>query len=279
MLQPTWKDAPEVVLGLVKGLAASQAPPEVGRPAWEAARAEALAHPLFRLAALRSAFQVQLATARSLWQIREDTHFDATLILPGLRRTLLELGRRLERADVLDAPEDVFHLKLDELALVDSTWPPAADLARELRAVVLRRKERRAALEALPFVDPRLFRQPWSEQDDEGDLLLRGAPGSPGQAEGPVRVIREASEFGLLRSGEVLVAPYTNPAWTPLFQRAAAVVVDGGGAGSHAAIVAREYGVPAVMATVDGTQRLTDGEWVRVDGARGLVFGGRAPGS
>jgi phosphoenolpyruvate synthase/pyruvate phosphate dikinase len=90
-------------------------------------------------------------------------------------------------------------------------------------------------------------------------------------AEGPVRVIRDGSEFGKLQPGDVLVAPYTNPAWTPLFQRAAAVVVDSGGPMSHAAIAAREYGIPAVMATGNGTARLADGDVVRVDGTRGMV--------
>jgi pyruvate,water dikinase len=90
-------------------------------------------------------------------------------------------------------------------------------------------------------------------------------------AKGLVRVIRSSLEFGKLHSGEVLVAPYTNPAWTPLFQRAAAVVVDSGGATSHAAIVAREYGIPAVMGTTEGTQKLTDGQRVMVDGNRGHV--------
>jgi phosphoenolpyruvate synthase/pyruvate phosphate dikinase len=68
-----------------------------------------------------------------------------------------------------------------------------------------------------------------------------------------------------------LVCPYTNPAWTPLFQRAAAVVVDSGGVGSHAAIVAREYGIPAVMGTVTGTTVLADGQRVTVDGNAGCV--------
>ena len=85
----------------------------------------------------------------------------------------------------------------------------------------------------------------------DGDALVTGIPASGGRATGPVRVIREPAEFGALRSGDVLVCPYTNPSWTPLFQRAAAVVVDSGGIGSHAAIVAREYGIPAVMATGD----------------------------
>ena len=88
---------------------------------------------------------------------------------------------------------------------------------------------------------------------------------------GPVRVVRGPEEFGRLRSGDVLVCPYTNPSWTPLFQRAAAVVVDSGGATSHAAIVAREYGIPAVMGTGDGTRVLTDGRLVTVDGTAGRV--------
>ena len=110
------------------------------------------------------------------------------------------------------------------------------------------------------------------------EVLVAGTPGSPGVAEGPVRVVRDPAAFGSLLPGEVLVAPYTNPSWTPLFTRAAAVVVDTGAAMSHAAIVAREYGVPAVMGTGDGTRRLSDGQWVRVDGSRGQVFATSAPG-
>ncbi|HET7090818.1 MAG TPA: PEP/pyruvate-binding domain-containing protein [Anaerolineae bacterium] len=267
VLQPTWKDAPELALGIIKGLALTEPRHETERPAWEVARDNVLAHPVLRFSPLRAAILTLLAAARSLWQIRENTHYDATRILPILRRTLLELGRRLVTVDVIDAPEDVFHLKLDELEGIGGTWPSAPERADELRAILLRRKERRAALEGTPLVDPRLYRQ----REPSSDALLRGTSGSPGVAEGPVRVIRDGSEFGKLRAGEVLVAPYTNPAWTPLFQRAAAVVVDSGGAGSHAAIVAREYGIPAVMGTIDGTQRLADGQHVRVDGDHGRV--------
>jgi rifampicin phosphotransferase len=265
--QSTWKDAPEVVLGILKGLAAAPPRDEVKRPAWEVARDELLAHPLLRIPPLRSAFLRLLAEARWFPQIREDTRFYATLILPALRRTLLEFGRRLADTGVLDLPEDVFHLKLEELERIDGTWPPPPQLASELRALVARRKAKRVELKGTPLVNPRFLRQ----VAVNGDVLLHGIPGSPGVAEGPVRVVQDASEFGKLRPGEVLVAPYTNPAWTPLFQRAAAVVVDSGGAGSHAAIVAREYGIPAVMATIDGTHKLSDGQLVRVDGDRGLV--------
>jgi pyruvate,water dikinase len=121
------------------------------------------------------------------------------------------------------------------------------------------------------MVDPRLLAATSGARAAE-DVLLSGTSGSPGVASGPVKIILDVSEFGKLRVGDVLVAPVTNPAWTPLFQRAAAVVVDAGGAASHAAIVAREYGIPAVMGTIQGTTKLTDGQWVQVDGSRGLVL-------
>ncbi len=262
-----------MVLGILQGLAAAPPRPEAARPAWEAVRDELLTHLPLRIPPLRTRFLRLLTAARWFPRIREDTRFYATLILPGLRRTLLELGRRLAAVGVLDVPRDVLHLKLGELTRMEATWPPAPELVAELRSLVARRKAKRAALEGVPLVDPRLLGQAGAV----GDELLRGTPGSPGLAEGPVRVVRGSSEFAKLRAGEVLVAPYTNPAWTPLFQRAAAVVVDSGGPGSHAAIVAREYGIPAVMATVEGTSRLRDGEWVRVDGGRGLVLrAGRA---
>ena len=117
--------------------------------------------------------------------------------------------------------------------------------------------------------DPRLLAT--TSLAEEG-VLLKGTSGSPGIAKGPARVVHDISEFEKLRAGDVLVAPVTNPAWTPLFQRAVAVVVDTGGLASHAAIVAREYGIPAVMGTMSGTREIVDGQWIEVDGSRGLVL-------
>jgi pyruvate,water dikinase len=267
-LQPTWKDAPEVVLGMIKSFAAHPPQLQTGKPAWQVARDELVQHPLLRVAPLRSAFLQILAEARALLQIREDTHFYATLPLPLFRRTFLEFGRRLVVAGVLDTPEDVFHLKLDELERIKDELPARSDLAAELRASMLRRKKERARLEGTPLVDPRLF----PKSSPKGDELLRGMPGSPGVVEGPACIVRDGFEFDKLVPGDVLVAPYTNPSWTPLFQRAIAVVVDSGSAASHAAIVAREYGIPAVMSTVTGTRTLRDGERIRVDGSQGTVF-------
>jgi phosphohistidine swiveling domain-containing protein len=86
-----------------------------------------------------------------------------------------------------------------------------------------------------------------------------------------VRVIREESELALLRRGDVLICPITSPAWSPLFAQASAVVTDGGGVLAHAAVIAREYAIPAVLATGDATRRLRDGQIVTVDGTSGLV--------
>ncbi len=264
--QPTWRDAPEAVLGLLQGLARAEARPPAAYPAWLAARDEVLARPALRLPPLRAAFGALLTNARLLPQLREDTRFYATMILPVLRRTVLEIAARLVAVGALDIPDDVYFLRLGDLAAIRA-WPPAASQVAALRALVARRQARWAALATTPLVDPRLFRATGAGPD----VLVQGTPGSPGVAAGPVRVIRDSTEFGALQPGDVLVAPYTNPAWTPLFQRAAAVVVDSGGPASHAAIVAREYGIPAVMGTVDGTARLAPGARVRVDGHRGFV--------
>ena len=116
----------------------------------------------------------------------------------------------------------------------------------------------------MPLINPRLVFPPG---DNKGSgALVSGTPASGGTATGAVRVIGEPAQFAKL-------GPYTNPSWTPLFQRAAAVVVDSGAIGSHAAIVAREYAIPAVMGTGVGTTVLKDGQLVSVDGDQGLVSG------
>ena len=98
-----------------------------------------------------------------------------------------------------------------------------------------------------------------------------GQPASAGRASGPVRLITDPDQFDTFRPGEILLARATAPAWTPLFARAAAVVTDGGAITAHASIVAREYGIPAVVGTGDATHRLVTGQWVTVDGSTGIV--------
>jgi rifampicin phosphotransferase len=267
--QPTWADSPGTVFGILAGLARSapRPPSDSNSEQWEEARDEVLAHPLMARPAVQERFLAVLETARWLFRIREDSHFYATLPLPTVRAISLELGRRLTEVGALDSPYDVFHLVRADLDRCGGGWPPPSGLINDLRAAAERRKERRANLEATPFIDLTVL----APRDDETSGDLRGSPGSPGIASGPVRIIRGEAEFSLLQPGEVLVAPFTNPAWTPLFRRAIAVVADVGGPASHAAIVAREYGIPAVMATINGTTVLRDGQRVRVDGFHGTV--------
>ncbi len=120
-LEPTWKDAPEVVLGIVKTFAAHPSPLQSAESAWQVARDALLQHRLLRIAPLRSAFLEILAWACTLLPTRQDTHYNATLALPLFRRTELEMGRRLVNAGVLDAPEDVFQFTLAELERTDGT--------------------------------------------------------------------------------------------------------------------------------------------------------------
>ncbi len=99
---------------------------------------------------------------------------------------------------------------------------------------------------------------------------LTGIPASSGIAEGYVRVVRRL-EDGKLNKGEILVAPYTDPGWTPLFHSAKALVTEVGGMMTHGSVVAREYGIPAVVSVKDATRILKDGQYVRVDGTNGYV--------
>jgi len=107
----------------------------------------------------------------------------------------------------------------------------------------------------------------------EKKVLVKGIRGSPGSARGRVRVLKDVSEAGEFCAGDILVTSATSPIWTPLIHVAAAVVTDVGGALSHAAIVCREYGIPAVVGTGDGTKRLEDVDFVEVDGNEGVVYG------
>lgn len=262
---PPLRETPEVAHGLIKGLA--QGPPADSDGAARLVRGRAELHRARGLRArlltpvIRRIVEVQRRTAG----FREDSHYQLVMTLAVARRVLLELGRRFVERDVLDAAEDIAYLERSELAAPErseaTTLPPAA-----VRDVVATRKAaRRDALPGYTIIPARLQTRP----DDEG--RVRGTPAARGTATGPVRIVRDESEFANLQDGEVLVCPYSNPTWTPLFALAAAVVVDTGGAASHAAIVAREHGIPAVMGTVNATRVLSDGQQVVVDGGAGTV--------
>lgn len=102
--------------------------------------------------------------------------------------------------------------------------------------------------------------------------LIKGVAASPGIVTAPACVLHGPEDFSKMKPGNVLVAPITTPAWTPLFARAAGIVTDIGGPLSHGSIVAREYGIPAVLGTGVATQRISNGQMITVDGVRGTVL-------
>ena len=112
---------------------------------------------------------------------------------------------------------------------------------------------------------------PMRTTTERRDGALEGMPASAGRADGVARVILDLADADRLGDGEILVTSATTPAWTPLFARAAAVVTDGGSLAAHASLVAREYGIPAVVATGVATRRIIDGERITVDGSAGVV--------
>jgi pyruvate,water dikinase len=222
------------------------------------------------------AFRRVLADAQHLVPLREEQVGELTLAWPVMRRAVVRIGEALAARGLIADPDDVFFLTHDEAlaALRGDALPAGVDVAARRRT-----REEQARLVPPPFVGrvhPLLTRL-WggmarafgAQRSDTA--LVSGVPASPGRASGPVRVIRRPEQFDEFQPGEVLVAPITAPAWTPLFTRAVAVVTDVGSAAAHASIIAREYGIPAVVGCGDATARLTDGMWVSVDGASGNV--------
>ena len=266
---PTWSDAPEIVMSLVAVLLDepdAQRPGPAGVPS---ALDRLLAHRVVR--ATRSERRVRRLVTRAAAAVvtREDTHFEFTRTMPPVRAALVEAGRRLAAAGGLDDPEDVWYLTWAELSGLDDPRDSPPDPL--IRPAARRRRAAYAELAAAPLIATTTLYPDRSRAGAE-DALASGVGGGGGRATGPVRIIRGPEEFATLRSGEVLVCVATNPSWTPLFARAAAVVVDNGGLASHAAIVAREYQIPAVMGSGNGTSVLLPGTQVLVDGDRGLVL-------
>jgi rifampicin phosphotransferase len=221
---------------------------------------------------LQARFQALLQVAQRYAVLREQQARQLTLGWPLLRRCVLRLGGLLQAEGVIDQAEDVFFLTRAEL----DTRAPLQELVQQRRGtwerqrrllapLTIGRAPRLIAKELLATVEA--ARTPGAVA--EGAIV--GQPASPGRASGPVRIVHGPGDFDRFQPGQVLVARATAPAWTPLFARAVAVVTDGGTLAAHASLVAREYGIPAVVATGDATARLTDGQVVTVDGGAGTV--------
>lgn len=263
----SWREEPDALLVTLSALVRAG---DVGGAAQRAQAGKARFDALLQDVRQRLPWGLRSWLARSLertvaafredHQGREETLYRIEEAFWLARQAVDEAARRLVQAGVLERPDQVKLLTLPEL----SGALKGEREVTELRRLISRREARRGAAVSA-----------WRAQKEitavsiEGGLA--GVAGAPGVAEGRVRIVMGLEDFGRLERGEVLVCPFTDPTWTPLFSLASAVVADTGGPLSHAAIVAREYGIPAVLGTQTGTTLLREGERVRVHGGQGRV--------
>lgn len=283
ILYPTWGEDPTPVLQFIRGYfdVDEQASPQnqqarLVREREQLAREvdEQVERDLAGRVAVAPLFHWVLKNTQAHTRERDTMHFELTRLFPPFRRALLELGTRWQKRGLIEERDDIFFLTLEEMQSVaesggaEAAAQPLHELVRARRAEFTHN----AAHSAPPILRDGIAVQVTREVGPAVEGQLRGIAGSPGVAQGIVRVVRGPEEFDKLQRGEILVAPLTNPVWTPLFAIAGGIVTQVGGILSHGAIVAREYGIPAVMAVPDATHVLQDGQRVTVDGNRGIVF-------
>ena len=272
---PRWSEDPRHIIGVLANylrLADQRLAPDVqftrGAAAAQAAVAE-LSAQARRRGRLRGALVgLGLRRSRDLIGHRESPKFLLVTALSAAREHIVVVGRALADRGALAAADDVFFLDFAEVE--------AALAGQDLRATVAKRRleyEREVRRRILPRVllsdgtEPDVTRS----ETDVPSGALAGTPASIGTVTAGARVILEPTGAHL-EPGEVLVAPSTDPGWTPLFLTAGGLVMEMGGANSHGAMVAREYGIPAVVGVPDATTKITTGDQITVDGAAGTVL-------
>ncbi|MBM3266274.1 MAG: hypothetical protein FJZ01_01385 [Candidatus Sericytochromatia bacterium] len=272
LLAPRWADEPGAVLELVRARLASPQRQHV-RDRLRALRAERdreVAAALAQAPVWRRPLMRMLAGAVPYFMpLREAPKHHAMRVFHRIRQAAQELGLRLVAAGRLAEPADVFFLEKGEVAILLAGEPLAADPAALVAG-------RRAAYEAYrgrrapSFVRSDGVPVPEDAPPPSVDGVLRGVGIGTGQGAGPVVVLAEPDP-ARFRDGAVLVVEFADPGWTPLFPRAAAIVMEVGGEMCHAAVIARELGIPAVFGVPGATRLLFDGQEVRVDGIAGTV--------
>lgn len=271
---PRWSEKPDHILGMISNYLHVEDPEQA--PDRQFARAEehaeARIRDLVERTGARSRLRARLVEfclrrTRQLSGLRELPKFYIVLALAEMRRQLNAIGIELARSGAIAAADDVYFLEFDEVRV----GLRGADLKgivagrRRIYDVELRRRR-----------IPRLLLSDGTDVEaavmakSPASGALAGTPASAGTATGTVRVILDPVGAHL-EPGEILVAPSTDPGWTPLFMTAGALVMEMGGVISHGAVVAREYGIPAVVGVPDATTRLRTGETVTVDGSAGTV--------
>lgn len=272
---PRWSETPDYVLEVIRGYLDGMdhgMPDPVEAHAKRTGEAERVAASCRReLGPLKRAiFGFTLGRARMGSVVRENVKSEAIRWIDAIRRNVLELGERLAARGVIGERDDIFFLSLDEVGPVS-----AGMVEFEVRRTVSERRsefERNLTLDPPPVVvgdwDPaRSPRLP----ERKPSRVFEGLSVSAGYARGRARVILRGDDGHQVLPGEILVAPFTDPGWTPYFLPAAGIVMDMGGMLSHGSIVAREYGIPAVVNVGPATELIRTGQLIEVDADHGVV--------
>jgi len=271
---PRWAEDPTYMLGVLASYLQVHDPVQASDVQFQrvAEAAEAMVHELTRCAAQASWWRGRLvgfclSRARLLSGFREMPRFVLALLLAQARAQLASVGTVLAEAGRLEHAEDIFFLTLPEVH--------AALAGTDTRSVISERRadytqERSRRHVPLVLLSDGTEPSVALHTSASAQGMLQGTPASPGVVTGAARVIHDP-EGARLEPGEILVAPTTDPGWTPLFLTAAGLVMEMGGAMAHGAIVAREYGLPAVVGVAGATERISTGTRITVDGAAGTI--------
>lgn len=267
---PRWNEDPSYLLNVIRGMIETadfdkirMKQREKTASAWHIINAHL---PYHRRAFIRYLLKQSLKGV----DLREMAKSVYTRILEPLRIMALEIGRRFEEKGVLQGQNDIFHCAWVEIfSILNGDWDGTG-----LALIVEERKYRFKELADLRPPDIIIDKTPHRSVNAlrPGGDFMQGMAVAAGKASGPARLIHHPDEGISLNHGEVLVAPSTDPGWTPLFLRASAIIMETGGYFSHGSIVAREYGVPAVVNIPGIMNFLRDGQHVFVDGEEGKVF-------
>jgi len=229
----------------------------------------------------RWCFRKLLGCAQKYGPYREEALFYIGAAWPTLRRLAHELGQRFAFGEILQTSEDIFYLRRSEVdsaltaKAAGQALPDFRKQTQERRALREARKRLQppAKIPDVPFkfgpINLSIFEAQKLLEDELGNL--KGIAVSPGKVTAPATVIFSPGNFQKMQPGTILVCPTTTPAWTPLFAQARGLVTEIGGILTHGSIVAREYGIPAVMGVGKATQKISDGQKITVDGNTGVV--------
>jgi pyruvate,water dikinase len=272
-LNPRWIEAPEQVIELIANYlrAGDSVNPIEAEIRQRQRRLETVVSVARKIGPLRRViFLSILRRAQKALPIRDNSRYFVTKFIFPMRKVFAELGRRWAEKGWLSRADDIFFLTLSEVQKIVEAGTPSV-VSKDLHTLV---KNRRIAYEYWMTVAPPDAigpdGTPIVEEEGEGNVL-EGTAVSGGRVRGIARIVLDPREAAKLRAGEILVTQATDPGWTPVFPLVSGLVLEIGGQLSHGAIVAREYGIPAVVNVVGATRRIADEQTIVVDGTHGRV--------